>query len=1036
MMGVEKTTPDRLNGPRRFPGPWGIAAIYVILGSLWILLSDRAVAALVSDPELLTSLQTLKGWFYVVSTAIILFFLIYRHSSALRDHASGLLQSRQALAENEAKFRQLAENIKAVLILWNLADGRVIYVNSAYEKIWGRSGESLYQNPRSCLESVHPEDRLLAAGCAPGPEQPENRPADFRIIDGSGQVRWMELRVIPIPDDQGRVYRQAALIEDVTERRLHQEEVQVREQQYHDLFENNYSVILLVDPATGRIVDANPAACSFYGYAREDLRGRLVGDINTLPPQELFEAMNQVQQEGQKRFQFRHRLANGQERDVEVVSGPLKVSGRALLYSIVHDITEWKKAEESRQRYFQTLIERSSDGIAILDEQGRFAYLSPSVERLMAYETRELLRTSVFDYLHPDDLARAADVFSSLLKTDGAVMNIECRFRHRDGSWRMHEATAANLLSDPLLQGILVNFRDVTERRWADEELRRLNRALATASACSKSQVHAPDEQTLLDEVCRQIVTVGGHRMVWVGFALDDDDRTVQPVAQAGFDDGYLAGLRISWGDNQWGQGPVGRAIRTGRPSVIPDIAESADFSMWREETLARGYRSSTALPLEVDDKIIGALTIYSGEVRAFDQNEVNLLSELARDLAYGLMNLRLQAAHRKTESERIRLELQLRQAQKMEAIGALAGGIAHDFNNILGAMLGYTQLALLDVPEDQASLRHYLDQVLTGGARATDLVKQILAFSRQTDHEFSLVDLAPIVKEALKLLRASLPSTIEIQQAVQPGSLPVKADPTQIHQLMMNLCTNAFHAMAESGGILSVGLDEVRIEAKSNYTGLELLPGRYQRLTIGDTGPGIPREVQDRIFEPYFTTKPAGIGTGMGLALVHGIVRSHGGLVRLADADRTGAVFEVYLPQVDGASMIQADSQTPLQKGSERILLVDDEPALVDMWQAFLVKLGYTVRAFTDSRAALDHFKSHAQDFDLVITDQTMPHVTGLALAREIHLVRPEMPVILCTGFSGSITRDTVDQYHLKGLVFKPILVTELARQIRLALD
>ena len=1039
LTGFPKKPLARLKGPDRHLGPWGIVAIYVLLGSLWILFSDWALGALVSDPTLLTRAQTLKGWFYVLSTAVILYLLIKRHSSALSEYAAGLLESRQALVENEAKFRQLAENINAVLILFDLADNRVVYVNKAYENMWGRSRESLYQDPQSYLEAVHPADRARAARCTAARLESEDADTAFRIIDQAGQERWMESRAVPVSAEQDRVYRRVLLIEDVTERQLHREELLRRDKQYYDLFENNHSVILITDPASGVVVDANPAACSFYGYAREELQGRLITDINLMPRQELLEVMSRISQEGQRRFQFRHRLANGEERDVEVISGPLNMAGQALLYSMVHDITERKKTEEAvqaSQRYFQTLIERSSDGIAILDEKGRLVYLSPSAERLVAYETGELLGGSAFDCIHPDDLSATSEAFARVIRNEGAVINAEYRIRHNDGSWRVHEATGANLLSDPLLKGVLVNFRDVTERRWAEEELRRVNRALATASACNKSQVHAPDEQTLLDEVCRHIVTVGGHRMAWVGFTQDDDNKTVRPVAKAGFDEGYVDWLKISWGDNAWGRGPTGRAIRSGQPAIAADISQDADYTIWREEATRRGYRSSVALPLQADDKIIGALNIYSGDTQAFDQHEVELLSELARDLAYGLVNLRLQEAHRKTEMERARLELQLRQSQKMEAIGALAGGIAHDFNNILGAMLGYTQLAQLDVAEDQESLRHYLDQVLAGGARATDLVKQILTFSRQTDHELTFVDLAPIVKEALKLLRASLPSTIEIQQSIQPGSLPVRADPTQIHQLMMNLCTNAFHAMAESGGILSVGLTEVLVDGQGSHSGLGLMPGRYQRLTIGDTGPGIPPELRDRIFEPYYTTKPVGIGTGMGLALVHGIVSSHDGLIRLADADQVGAVFEVYLPQVKGDSASDYESQPPLVKGSERILLVDDEPTLVDMWQAFLEKLGYTVQAFTDSREALEYFKSHAHDFDLVVTDQTMPHVTGLALTKEIHGLRPEIPVILCTGFSGAITRDTVDQYNLKGLVFKPILVSELAGQIRKALD
>ncbi len=389
----------------------------------------------------------------------------------------------------------------------------------------------------------------------------------------------------------------------------------------------------------------------------------------------------------------------------------------------------------------------------------------------------------------------------------------------------------------------------------------------------------------------------------------------------------------------------------------------------------------------------------------------------------------------KQAEQEKKELEVRLQQAHKMEAIGTLAGGIAHDFNNILGAVLGYTEMSLEDA--DPGSLIHSnLQEVLTAGTRAKDLVKQILAFSRQAEQELRPIQVKLIVNEAIKLLRASLPSTIEIRRRITSDSATL-ADATQIHQVMMNLCTNAHHAMTEEGGILEVGLTDVKIDNADEARKLDLSPGAYLCLTVADTGCGMPPEVIARIYDPFFTTKGRDKGTGMGLAVVHGIVKSHGGAVRVDSQPGRGTTFEVFLPVIQQAAKASATVDTVrLPTGSEQILFVDDEKALVDLGRQMLERLGYKVICRTSSIEALELFKIRPEQFDLVITDMTMPNLTGDKLAAELKRIRPNIPVILCTGFSEQISEESVRNMELQALVFKPMVMSKLARTVRKALD
>jgi PAS domain S-box-containing protein len=386
---------------------------------------------------------------------------------------------------------------------------------------------------------------------------------------------------------------------------------------------------------------------------------------------------------------------------------------------------------------------------------------------------------------------------------------------------------------------------------------------------------------------------------------------------------------------------------------------------------------------------------------------------------------------------EKNRLELQLLQSQKMEAIGTLAGGIAHDFNNILGGILGYMELAKSRHIAADHPARRYIDGVLEGINRASDLISQIMTFSRSEEHKRKPLEMKPLIKEALKMLRPILPSTIEIRQNIVSSKRAILADPTQIHQVIMNLCANAAHAMKEKGGILDVTLRHVSLESGMPVPHHDLKTGmEYETLIVRDTGYGIDKEIINRIFDPFFTTKKPGEGTGLGLAVVYGIIRNHGGAITVESKPSQGTEFCVYLPTISWINEDTDEAKSAIPSGKEKIMFVDDEKALTAIFKSQLEDLGYSVDVHNDPLLALNAFNKNPLCYDLVITDMTMPHLVGTDLAAKLSKIRPDLPVILCTGVIDKIEQDYLRRCGICDMILKPISIKKLAQEIRQVLD
>ncbi len=422
--------------------------------------------------------------------------------------------------------------------------------------------------------------------------------------------------------------------------------------------------------------------------------------------------------------------------------------------------------------------------------------------------------------------------------------------------------------------------------------------------------------------------------------------------------------------------------------------------------------KNGTVLPVEITANLLE----YGGEQYSIS---------FARDITQRKNNAKQQE----------KLEAHLQQAQRLESLGKLAGGIAHDFNNILSAIMGYAELTGL-LCQDSPKARHYLDQLGVASHRAKDLVQQILSFSRQSNSEKHPVDIGTIVNEALNLIRATVPSSVEISRNVFSNQGTVVANETQIHQIIMNLCTNAYQAMEDNGGSIDVDLVPVTISGEDALHYPDLNPGRYLKLLVTDTGQGIPPELLPKIFDPYFTTKKVGEGSGLGLSTVHGIVKDHGGSIKVYSELNRGTTFQIFLPISAAKPETTGPVVTKLPRGTERILFVDDELFLLEIGKELLEGLGYRVETRANPIDALEAFRAHPEKYDLIVSDMTMPKATGDVLALAIKKIRPDIPAILCTGFSTRLNIEKMLSSGIAKVLVKPVTYGELASSVRIALD
>lgn len=672
------------------------------------------------------------------------------------------------------------------------------------------------------------------------------------------------------------------------------------------------------------------------------------------------------------------------------------------------------KERESKQKYY-SLFNHIADPVLIFDATSyHFLDCNEAVIKKYKYSKEEILTMTPFDLHKPEEFQRLRANIDS--RMSGATYT----YTHltKDRRHLRVEVSSAEIYYEGTPAWLWI-AHEITERVNLEEELRRYRSRLE----------EMVDERTAEVKIANKKLELEINERKKAQLAIQKNEKKFRNIIEKSLDGILLVdekGIIIEWNLGQENIYGTNRATVIGKHIWDVQYQYEPKENRVKENYNLKKDTWETFLKTKVNpfqnDLQVSKIERPDGEQR--DIQQLYFPIETEKGIMMGCSTRDI--------TRNLVLERQLMQAQKMEAIGTLAGGIAHDFNNMLGAIMGYSDLAKRRLEENHP-VQKYMDQVIIAAKRASDLIKQILTFSRQDKRVKEIVHISSIVKEVLKLIRSSLPATIDIIPKIEPKKIIVMADPTQIHQVIMNLCTNAAHAMKEKGGVLEVQLSEENVEP-GLYKGLKA--GPCVRLTVSDTGHGIKPELRDKIFEPFFTTKKIGEGTGMGLAVVHGIVENLEGNISVYSELGKGTTFSILLPRVVESVIIKEkpENETPL--GTERILLVEDDIPLAAAEKELLEGLGYKVTAMKCGVEALEIIKAVPDRFDIIITDFTMPRMTGVQLTQKIRAFGTTIPVILCTGYSEVITEQEARELGIGDIIQKPIDLDKIAQSIRRLLD
>ncbi|HIJ54737.1 MAG TPA: PAS domain S-box protein [Deltaproteobacteria bacterium] len=804
-------------------------------------------------------------------------------------------------------------------------------------------------------------------------------------VDAFETVRYRKdgtpLRVIaagsPIMID-GTITGIVVIYTDITERVQSEERLRESEEKLRNIIEHS-SNLFYSHTAEHELTYLSPQCREFLQCESEEAMIQWTRFATDNPINEIgFELTAEAIKTGKRQKPYELELIGKKGRKIiaEVRESPIVEDGKTVaIVGSLSDITDRKRAEEALRESelkYKTLTENSIAGIFI-HQDDKYVYVNDKFAKMHGYNSDELLGMNHFDLIHMDQRDLIKKRAHKRLKGEQVSTQYEIKRLHKNGQVVWHEIMVSNPIMYAGKPAIMGHEIDITKRKLVEDELR-----------------ESEEKYRLLFELESDVILL----------VRRDDDQILE-VNNAGIE---LYGYT--------------------RDELLK--MKNTDISAEPEETLKSIDEGRDKIPLRYHRKKDG--TVFPVEI---SRSHFNWKGQATRISAIRDISDRIEAEKGKAE-----YEAQLRQMYKMEAIGTLAGGIAHDFNNILSIILGNTELAMDDVPEWNPAHSN-MREIKKAGLRAKDVVRQLLSFSRKTEHERKPIRIAPLIKESVRFLRSSIPSSIEIRQNLSVQADAISGDPTQIHQVMINLCTNAAHAMEEEGGIMEISLTHVQLDesAVKQYQGLK--PGPHVILSVSDTGSGIEPEIKDRLFDPYFTTKEVNKGTGMGLAVVHGIVKNHGGEISIESEPGKGTAVHVLFPAVEALEKeITVEAPEALPRGNERILLIDDESAIVKIGKQMLERLGYMCESKTSPVEAIELFQLDPTQFDLLITDMTMPHMNGKKLAEEILKIRPDIPIILCTGYSDKIDEEQTKEIGIRAYVMKPIVMVEIAKTIRQVLD
>lgn len=873
-------------------------------------------------------------------------------------------------------FNSLEEAVFVVTL-----DQKFSNINNAATKMFGYSFEELTDHSTDVLHVDH--DHFMAYGRIIQSAFDRGEPANFEFSAKrkNGEIFPAEHTVTLLKGKKGGKLGIVSVVRDITERKRMEKELVESEKKYRNLFENG-SDLLCIHDLEGNLLETNLSYKKQYGLANGELKGT---NIQTFMPDKYKSEFNQylerITQNGEDNGYLKVITKSGGEAILEYNNKliydhegrPIAVQGTA------QDVTDrliGEKTLQESEKEFRDLFDNAPLGYVEYHREGRITRVNQTGLDMLGYEREEVVGEFVWKFYVKRGEARE-QILAKLAGRLPPGRGFTRICRRKDGS------TVPVLVEDRLLlddgrrqiAGIRCTYQDITELNRTEKALRESERKFRLVT------------ETIEDVFWMS--TPGATEMLYVS-----------------------PGYERIWGKStkQLYESPRS-FLETLHPEDLKQYLNIIDRFHAKGKAYDCEYR---ILPSNGDIRWIQE----RGYPITDDQGNTVLMTGLCTDI-----------------TERKKVEEQLRQSHKMQAIGNLAGGIAHEFNNVLGIILGNAELALDDVP-DWNPARESLKEIRTASYRAKEVVRQILSFARKTMRSLKPVEINTIVEESLKLMRASIPTMVDIQSKIPSEPKTILGDPTDIHQIVINLFTNASHAMRGTGGVLEVGISEVRLNENEATQYEDVKPGDFVKLTVKDSGTGITPEVLEKVFEPYFTTKEFGEGTGMGLAVVYGLVKKCKGAIDIRSTVGEGTTIEILFPKIEEKAPTASTAEGELPKGNEKILLVDDDASIVRMVSQMQERLGYSVEGMTESVAALERFRSNPDAFDLVITDMAMPKMSGDQLAAELIKVRKDIPILLCTGHSDTIDEAKAKQMGIREFAMKPLDKGKLARLVRHILD